>query len=70
MSIEAIINSYENALTQHIYDEQNGDEIPKSEEECIAAARAQYGTLVEALEDALKIIRDVEHNEDQLVAHL
>jgi hypothetical protein len=39
-ALEKLVDAYEDALTVHIYDESNGDEIPPEEHALVAEARA------------------------------
>lgn len=44
-AIEAIIEAYESALTQHIYDEGTGESVPDEEYAIIADARLALSTM-------------------------
>jgi hypothetical protein len=39
-ALEKLVDAYEDALTVHIYDESNGEEIPPEEHALVAEARA------------------------------
>jgi septal ring factor EnvC (AmiA/AmiB activator) len=44
-SIAAVISAHADALTTHIYDEDNGETVPQAEYDAIAAARAAITTI-------------------------